>query len=42
VSRPTIAQPSCGECETFRLAIHIAKPPRIEERSGTASGREII
>ena len=27
----------CGERETFRLAIQIAEPPRIEERSGTAS-----
>src|SRR5262245_11846265 len=32
----------CGECETFRLAIEIAEPPRIKERSGAASRREII
>jgi hypothetical protein len=31
-----------GECETFRLAIHIAEPPRIKERSGAATRREII
>jgi hypothetical protein len=31
-----------GECKTLRLAIHIAKPPHIEERSGTAARREII
>jgi hypothetical protein len=32
----------CGECETFRLAIQIAEPPRINERSGAATRREII
>ena len=32
----------CGECETFRLAIQIAEPPRIKERSGAAARREII
>ena len=32
----------CGECETFRLAIKIAEPPRIQERSGAAAHREII
>jgi hypothetical protein len=32
----------CGECETFRLAIQIAEPPRIKERSGAATSREII
>jgi hypothetical protein len=31
-----------GECETFRLAIQIAEPPRIKERSGAAVRREII
>jgi hypothetical protein len=23
----------CGECEAFRLAVQIAEPPRIKERS---------
>src|SRR5262245_66670280 len=32
----------CGECETFRLAIQTAEPPRIKERSGAATRREII
>jgi hypothetical protein len=32
----------CGECETFRLAIEIAEPPRIKERGGAAARREII
>ena len=32
----------CGECETFRLAIQIAELPRIKERSGAATCREII
>ena len=32
----------CGECETFRLAIQIAEAPRIKERSGAATRREII
>ncbi|MFZ1189855.1 MAG: hypothetical protein WAO16_12840, partial [Pseudolabrys sp.] len=32
----------CGECETFRLAIRIAEPPRIEERGDAATRREII
>jgi hypothetical protein len=32
----------CGECETFRLAIQIAEPPCIKERSGAAIRREII
>ena len=32
----------CGECETFWLAIQIAEPPRIEERSRTATRRQII
>src|SRR5215475_6856387 len=32
----------CGECETFRLAIQVAEPPRIKERSGAAARREII
>src|SRR5262249_19596474 len=27
----------CGECETLRLAIQIAEPPRIKERSGAAT-----
>ena len=31
-----------GECETFRFAIQIAQPPRIKERSGAATRREII
>jgi hypothetical protein len=31
-----------GECETFRLAIQIAEPPRIEQRSSSATRREII
>src|SRR5262245_305880 len=31
-----------SECETFRLAIQIAEPPRIEERRGAAPRREII
>jgi hypothetical protein len=32
----------CSECETFRLAIQIAETPRIEERSSSATRREII
>ena len=32
----------CGERETFRLAIQIAEPPRIKERSGAATRRETI
>ena len=32
----------CGECEPFRLAIQIAEPPRIKERSAAAARREII
>jgi hypothetical protein len=32
----------CGECKTFRLAIQIAEPPRINERCGAATRREII
>ncbi len=32
----------CGECETFRLAIQITERPRVEERSGAATRREII
>jgi hypothetical protein len=32
----------CGECETFRLAVQIAEPPRIEERGSATSRREII
>src|SRR5262249_46797245 len=32
----------CGECETFRLAIQIAEPPRIKERSGATTRWEII
>jgi hypothetical protein len=32
----------CGECETFRLAIQIAQPPRIEQRSSAATHRKII
>src|SRR5271166_2322518 len=32
----------CGECETFRLAIQIAEPPRIKEPGAAAAGREII
>jgi hypothetical protein len=31
-----------GECETLRLAIQIAEPPRIQERSGAAARLEII
>jgi hypothetical protein len=31
-----------GECETFRLAIQIAEPPRIKECSGAATRREVI
>ena len=30
-----------GECETFRLTIQIAEPPRINERSRAAARREI-
>ena len=30
-----------GECETFRLAVQIVEPPRIKERSGAATRREI-
>jgi hypothetical protein len=32
----------CGKCETFRLAVQVAEPPRIEERSSSATRREII
>jgi hypothetical protein len=32
----------CGQCEAFRLAIQITEPPRIKERSGAATRREII
>src|SRR5262245_59263612 len=32
----------CGECETFRLAVQVAEPPRIKERSRAATRREII
>ena len=31
-----------GECETFRLAVEIAEPPCIKERSRAAARREII
>ena len=31
-----------SECETFRLAIQIAEPPRIDERRGAAPRREVI
>jgi len=31
-----------GECETFRLAIEIAEPPRLEERSSPPTRRELI
>jgi hypothetical protein len=31
-----------GECKTFRLAIQIAEPPRIKERSGAAARLEVI
>jgi hypothetical protein len=31
-----------AECETFRLAIQIAEPPRIEERSSPPTRRELI
>src|SRR5262245_52470392 len=27
----------CGECKAFRLAIQIAEPPPIKERSGTTT-----
>jgi hypothetical protein len=30
-----------GECETLRLAVQIAEPPRIKERSRAAARREI-
>jgi hypothetical protein len=30
-----------GECETFRLAVQIAEPPCIKERSRAAARREI-
>jgi co-chaperonin GroES (HSP10) len=32
----------CGECKTFWLAIQIVEPPRINERCGAATRREII
>jgi hypothetical protein len=32
----------CRECETFRLAIQIAETPGTEERSSSATRREII
>jgi hypothetical protein len=32
----------CGKRETFRLAIQIAEPPRIEERGSAATRRETI
>ena len=32
----------CGERETFRLAIQVAEPPGIKERSGAAPRREVI
>src|SRR5262245_29522883 len=31
-----------SECKTFRLAVQIAEPPRIDERSRAAARREII
>ena len=31
-----------SECETFRLAVQIAEPPRIEERRGAAARWQII
>ena len=31
-----------GECETFGLALQIAEPSRLNERSGAAARREII
>jgi hypothetical protein len=42
VSSLTIATRLCGECESFGLAIQITETPRIKERSGAASRREII
>src|SRR5271165_4372185 len=32
----------CGECETFRLAIQIAEPPRIKEPGAAAARRKIV
>src|SRR5271166_6862232 len=31
-----------GECETFRLAIQIAEPPRIKEPGAAAARRKIV
>src|SRR5262249_55137948 len=41
-AEPDDPTPLWGECETLRLAIQIAEPPRIKERSGAATRREII